>query len=380
MANMAGKSLPKLRGAIFGQFTRRKQLVKRHWLDTKTDQYYDVLRSIVIPECKNIASHVPGYSDRIEKLLTYNIPPLSDAWNFATELVYRTVADESHQTDENITKMYILRASMDLSYGLGSIIDDMSDKSEYRKGKKTWHAICEGGKATAVYDGIQVGLFPLYLFKNHFKNDPGYTLLIETVVMAYIRVMIGQTVDIHGQLKKSPSMAEYKVTADLKSGQFCAVASALGAIHAGILSHELINKTMEIFHIASLILQMWDDFNDYYSSSEQTGKPPCDLINGTTSWVSAKAMETFTASQAAEFMECYGSADADKIKRVKELYNEIDMPRLYTENVLEKYNHCQTLIKTLPHEKLREACSSYLEWFVIRETADDASDPKVTNV
>ncbi|XP_066908805.1 sesquiterpene alcohol synthase isoform X2 [Halyomorpha halys] len=299
---------------------------------------------------------------------------LHDAWNFSAELAYRIVADESHQTEENITKMYILRTAMDLLYAHGALLDDIVDESGYRRSKKTWHAICEGGKATAVYDGIQVGLFPLYLLKKYFKNDPGYTLLMETIVMSLIRVAIGQTLDVLGLFNKSPSMAQHMDIVDFKTGQICAIGPVLGAIHAGILSHELIDKTTEIFHIAYVILQMWDDFNDYYSSSEKTGKPPCDLINGGTTWVSAKAMETFTPSQAAEFKGCYGSADADKIKRVKELYNEIDMPRLYTEGVFEKYNQCLTLIKRLPHEKLREACSSYLEWLVIRETPDENLD------
>nr|QBK50746.1 terpene synthase 1 [Halyomorpha halys] len=367
MASVATKSLPKLSGAVFGQFSRRKQLIKRHWLDTKTDQYYDVLRRIVIPECKNIASDVPGYPERIEELLTYTNPAFSDAWNFTTELVYRIVADESHQTEENINKMYIIRASMDLLFTMSAVLDDISDKSDSRRGKKSWHIICQGGEGAALFDGAQIGLFPLYLFKKFFRNDPGYIPLMETALMAYIKVAIGQTIDVLGQSNKTPVMAEYKRINYYKAGQFVAAGPALAAIHAGILSEDLIEKTVEIFTIAGRMIQTWDDFNDYYSSSDQNGKPSCDLINGGTTWVSAKAMETFTPSQAAEFMECYGSADPNKNRRVIELYDEIDMPNLYTEYMLENYNYCQTLIKRLPHERLREACSSYLEWLVIRE-------------
>nr|WBV93233.1 terpene synthase 2 [Nezara viridula] len=380
MVSVAAKSLPKLSGAVFGQFSRRKELIRRHWLDTKTDQYYEVLNRIVIPECKNIASDVPGYPERIEKLLTYTNPAFSDAWNFSTELVYRTVADESHQTDENITKMYLIRATMDLLFTMSAVLDDCSDMSEYRRGKKSWHTICQGGEGAAIFDGVQIGLFPFYLLKKYFKNDPGYTQLMETVVMAYIKLAIGQTIDVLGQSNRSPLMDEYERINYYKAGQFVATGPALAAIHAGILSQELIDKTVEIFTIAGQLIQTWDDFNDYYSSSEQNGKPSCDFINGGTTWVSAKAMEIFNPTQAAEFMECYGSADQGKMKRVRELYDQIDMPKLYIEHMLEKYNHCETLIKRLPHEKLREACYSYLEWLVIRENPDEVPELEVANV
>nr|A0A343W969.1 RecName: Full=Sesquiterpene alcohol synthase; Short=MhTPS [Murgantia histrionica]AVZ23977.1 terpene synthase [Murgantia histrionica] len=377
MVSIAAKSLPKLSGAVFGQFSRRKQLIQRHWLDTRTDQYYDVLRRIVVPECKNIASDVPEYPERIEKLLYYTNPAFSDAWNFTTELIYRTVADESHQTEENITKMYLIRATMDLLFTMSAVLDDISDRSEFRKGKKGWHMICQGGESTALYDGTQMGLFPLYLLKQYFKNDPGYSRLLETVVMTYIKLTIGQTIDVLGQFKKSPSMAEYKRINYYKAGQFVAAGSELAVIHAGITSQDLIDKTVEIFTIAGQIIQTWDDFNDYYSSSEQNGKLSCDFMNAGTTWVSAKAMEVFTPSQAVKFMECYGSDDQSKMKTVQELYDEIDMPKLYTEYVLENYNRCETLIKELPHDRLREACSSYMEWLVVRETPDEDSEHKV---
>ena len=43
---------------------------------------------------------------------------LGDNWNFSVELVYRMVADKEHQTEENITKIYLLRGIMDLVFAL----------------------------------------------------------------------------------------------------------------------------------------------------------------------------------------------------------------------------------------------------------------------
>ena len=71
---------------------------------------------------------------------------------------------------------------------MGIILDDISDNAGYRLGKKTWHTICEGGTGAAIYDGAQVGWFPVLALQKHFKNDPGYLRMLELVSLVTIFV------------------------------------------------------------------------------------------------------------------------------------------------------------------------------------------------
>lgn len=66
---------------------------------------------------------------------------------------------------------------------MAGIVDDYADKGEYRHGKKTWASICEGGQEAAVYDSIAVNYLLTLMLKRHFRNEPGYSRMLELYAM-----------------------------------------------------------------------------------------------------------------------------------------------------------------------------------------------------
>ena len=68
-------------------------------------------------------------------------------------------------------------------FNMGIVLDDLSDQTEFRMGKKSWYKICEGGPGAAIYDGALIGWLTMYLLQKHFKNDPGYIRMMEFVSM-----------------------------------------------------------------------------------------------------------------------------------------------------------------------------------------------------
>ena len=65
---------------------------------------------------------------------------------------------------------------------------------------------------------------------------------------------------------------------------------------------------------------------------------------------------------------CYGIDDPVEIKKVHTLYNEINLPELYVNFMKQKYKILTEQINDIPHQKVREASLSYLEWLIGEDT------------
>lgn len=310
-----------------------------------------------------IAPDVKGYPARIKELLAYTRGCLGEQWNFGVELTYRLVAPLERQTTENMIKVWLLRAAMDLSFTMTAVLDDITDNSDTRNNKKSWQKICSGGYGAAIYDGSLIGYLPFYILKNHFRSDPGYTLMMEILTEANTSTLIGQTLDVVGH-GKEPCWNEYQDIVNCKAGLLVRAIPALGMLHAGILDENLLHQVSSVFERFGTLIQIWDDFSDYFNIPEDNGKPSCDFENGGTTWVSATAVYHFNADQKKKFMELYGSKDPKNVEEVKKLYDEIDVPRKYVDFMRDSYETISQLIDSIPHPKLREVCYSYMDWLI----------------
>jgi len=77
--------------------------------------------------------------------------------------------------------------------------------------------------------------------------------------------------------------------------------------------------------------QIQDDFLDFAGTPEQIGKIGTDIVDNKCSWVVNTAIKLATPAQRQLLDENYGRKDAEKEKKVKALFEEIGIRKVYGE-------------------------------------------------
>lgn len=77
--------------------------------------------------------------------------------------------------------------------------------------------------------------------------------------------------------------------------------------------------------------QIQDDFLDYAGTPEQIGKIGTDIVDNKCSWCINKAVSLANASQRAILDENYGRKDPAKEAKVKEVYEQLGLPKIYSD-------------------------------------------------
>jgi farnesyl diphosphate synthase len=98
------------------------------------------------------------------------------------------------------------------------------------------------------------------------------------------------------------------------------------------------STTVQPYAIASSILlplgeyfQIQDDYLDYSGTPEQIGKVGTDIVDNKCSWVINTALSLATPAQRAILDENYGRKDAQKEKKVKAVFAEVGVGKVYEE-------------------------------------------------
>lgn len=87
---------------------------------------------------------------------------------------------------------------------------------------------------------------------------------------------------------------------------------------------------------------------DCFGDENVSGKAGNDIEEGKCTWLAVTALQRSNASQRAEFIECYGSADQQRVQRVKQLYKELELPVLYHNHQKNTYDNIIQRLKSLP--------------------------------
>ncbi|PZC83811.1 hypothetical protein B5X24_HaOG206968 [Helicoverpa armigera] len=98
------------------------------------------------------------------------------------------------------------------------------------------------------------------------------------------------------------------------------------------------------------LLQYQNDYKDVYWDTATYGKDGTDIQEGKLSWMAITALERCNEAQRSIFKEYYGSRDPEHVKQIKQLYDELQMDKIYAEF---EHSFCENMkrrIYTLPTE------------------------------
>ncbi|XP_020292649.1 farnesyl pyrophosphate synthase isoform X3 [Pseudomyrmex gracilis] len=303
---------------------------------------------------------IPDITKWMAKALQYNVPGGKKNRGLSLVYAYKLLAPSDELTEENIRLIRILGWCVELVQAFFLVIDDIEDGSLYRRNQPCWYRHNDIGLA-AINDGLMMENVVYYLIRKYFKGKEYYVDLLETFQDSILKTVMGQSLDLLStEFNKKPkldlfTMDRYNSIVKYKTSYYSFVLPITAAMHcAKIKDPEMFRQTKTILMEMGHFFQVQDDYLGCYGDLESTGKNNTDIEEGKCTWLVVVALQRVTKEQRKILEECYGSKEEEKVKRVKQLYNDLGLPNMYSIYEEETYNllntHIQQISRGLPHD------------------------------
>uniref|UniRef100_A0ABD2XAK8 Farnesyl pyrophosphate synthase n=1 Tax=Trichogramma kaykai TaxID=54128 RepID=A0ABD2XAK8_9HYME len=303
---------------------------------------------------------VPDATKWLAKVLQGNVP--SGKKNRALSLVYayRKLVPADELTDDNLRLARILGWCVEMFQASFLVLDDIMDHSQMRRGQPCWYRQNNIGLA-GINDGNLLESCSYQLLRTHFRGQPCYVDLLETLMEYSHRTTLGQTLDLLStNFGNKPNlnlftMDRYNSICKYKTAYYSFVMPVQLAMYfAGVKDPEVHRQAKTILLEMGHFFQVQDDYLDCFGDPQVTGKNGTDIQEGKCSWLAVVALQRATPAQRKVFEECYGYEDPEKVAKVKQLYNDLGLQLTYSVYEEESYNlmntHIQQISRGLPHD------------------------------
>ncbi|KAI1159625.1 ERG20 farnesyl diphosphate synthase [Nemania serpens] len=211
------------------------------------------------------------------------------------------------------------------------VLDDVMDASTSRRGQPCWYLVPDVGMI-AVNDGPMLESAIYILLKNHFRSHGAYVDMLEIFHEVAYQVELGQTYDMIVATRdlNSFDIDTYLGIVTYKTSYYSFyLPVALAMLYTGRSSPNNLTQARNILLPMGAYFQIQDDYLDNFADPEVLGKVGTDIQDGKCSWLVVQALRQCNEEQLAVLQENYGKKDANCEKRIKELYDELQLDGIY---------------------------------------------------
>ena len=236
-------------------------------------------------------------------------------------------------------------AAIEVFHNFTLLHDDIMDNAMLRRGKPSVYA--KWGKNVAILSGDAMMIKAYQLLGK--VNSPELARILSVFTQTALEVCEGQQYDMDFESKPKVSVVEYMRMIELKTSVLLAGAVVIGAILGGASEEDC--KALRRFAIElGLAFQLQDDLLDSYGD-ERLGKAiGGDILEGKKTYLMITAMSRATEEQREVLRTTHLDTHlsrAEKIARVKALYDELDIPRLTEQQISVRFERALALLDTL---------------------------------
>lgn len=138
---------------------------------------------------------------------------------------------------------------------------------------------------------------------------------------------------------------------------------ALALHHLSLATPLNLKQSRDILIPLGAYFQIQDDYLDAYGAPETIGKIGTDIQDNKCSWLINQALTHASPAQREVLDECYGRKDADKEEKVKTVYRELELEKVFLAREEEAVGELRKMIEELDEgEGLRkEVFEKFLE-------------------
>jgi farnesyl diphosphate synthase len=216
------------------------------------------------------------------------------------------------------------------------VSDDIMDSSITRRGEPCWYRQ-QGVGMIAINDAFMLESSIYLLLKKHFRSHPAYIDLVELFHDVTFQTELGQLCDLitapedHVDLDNF-SMDKYTFIVIYKTAYYSFYLPVALALHyLQLASPSNLKQAHDILIPLGEYFQVQDDYLDAFGDPSVIGKIGTDIKDNKCSWLVNQALLKVSAEQRKLLDEDYGRKDDAKEGRVKKLFDELQLQKVYQE-------------------------------------------------
>ncbi|XP_072589657.1 farnesyl pyrophosphate synthase isoform X7 [Vulpes vulpes] len=230
------------------------------------------------------------------------------------------------------------------------VSDDIMDSSLTRRGQICWYQK-PGIGLDAINDALLLEACIYRLLKVYCREQPYYLNLIELFLQSSYQTEIGQTLDLITAPQGSVDLSRftekrYKSIVKYKTAFYSFYLPVAAAMYmAGIDGEKEHANAKKILLEMGEFFQIQDDFLDLFGDPSVTGKIGTDIQDNKCSWLVVQCLQQASPEQRKVLQENYGQKEAEKVARVKALYEELNLPAVFMQYEEDSYSRLMSLIE-----------------------------------
>ncbi|KAJ8717855.1 hypothetical protein PYW07_005785 [Mythimna separata] len=299
----------------------------------------------------------PEFRSRTKKLFNYSLDRRKQGTGLVVPFTYEKLEDPEYFMEEKLHPARFLGWGLLIVQGSIIVVDDIIEASTARLGKPCWYQQ-PGVGTSAINDAFLINHCIMEVLELKFGKQPFYADMVNVLNEAVMYTTIGQYLDYSSCYTKAKNnldgftMERFNAIAIHKTSYY----SIRLPFQAGLLfvrngkerdTTELNNICMEF----GKILQFQNDYEDIYWDQGLSGKIGSeDIPDGKLTWFAVTALERCNEEQRSVFKEYYGSRDPEHVKRIKQLYDELQIEEAYQKFKQSFYESLERRIRALPRE------------------------------
>lgn len=315
---------------------------------------YDFLREDILSQLKFLPQESIQW---IQNMMDYNVPGGKLNRGTTVVTVYQAILQKKTLTSEQICRASILGWTIEFLQAFFLVADDIMDDSQTRRGQPCWYKK-PNVKMIAINDSFLLESFVFGILKTHFSQENCYPELVTLLLDVTQKTEFGQLLDLTSQSLEGSidldrfTMERYRLIVKYKTAYYSFyLPVALGMILAGYTTRKhplLFEQAENICCQMGEYFQIQDDYLDCFGDPETIGKVGTDIQDNKCSWLIVQALERCNDQQRQALKDNYGKWDDAKVAKIKELYRELDLPKVFREYEEESYQKIQEEMNQVP--------------------------------
>lgn len=256
--------------------------------------------------------------------------------------------------DDDLSVALPPAAGIEIFHNYTLLHDDLMDRADMRRGKKTVHRVWNDNTAILSGDAMFVIAYQ-YIVKVptfHLKE------ILELFSVTAREICEGQQYDVDFEARNDVQAEEYIEMIRLKTAVLLAVSLKMGGILGGASSMDADLLYEFGIHIG-LAFQLKDDYLDVYGDPAVFGKNTGgDILCNKKTYMLIRALEEANKEQLAALTFWLNATDykpIEKIKNVTNLYNQIGVKVCCEEKMKEYYDAALSVLDKISVEKTKKA-------------------------
>ncbi|CAK8678286.1 unnamed protein product [Clavelina lepadiformis] len=295
------------------------------WSDFE-NHFEEIVADLSLPPS---SSGISWSYQRIKEILEYNVPDGKRTRGLTVVSCYDAISN-GQSTKAGRKLALTMGWAVEILQAAFLVADDLMDQSELRRGKNCWYRK-NGVGYQAVNDCMVLESCVFTLLRKHFRSLPCYADLVDLFHTVLLRTEMGQSLDMATSEQPEVDFSsfteeKYSAIIQYKTAYYSFYLPIAVAFYlTGITDEECHKKSCDILVKIGSLFQIQDDYLDVYGDPEITGKIGTDIEDNKCSWLIVKAISIASGEQLKILESCYGKKNGESVKKVKEVFGDLNL-------------------------------------------------------